>query len=128
MPKYHGEKPPGDLSRILHALSDPTRRAIVERLFDSPASVTQLAEPLSMSMPAVLQHIGVLEEAGVVQTQKVGRVRSCQVDPSALRAAEAWFAARRTTWERRLDLLASELGDTTDGRQTPQTRKKRSKR
>jgi DNA-binding transcriptional ArsR family regulator len=100
-----------DLDRILHALADPTRRGIVERLIGSPASVTQLAAPLSMSMPAVLQHLGVLEEAGLVHTEKVGRVRTCWVEPLALRAAERWLVAQRTTWEARLDRLELELND-----------------
>ncbi len=97
------------LDRILHALSDPTRRAIVERLVAAPASVTQLAEPFSMSLPAVLQHVRVLEEAGVVRTEKAGRIRSCWVEPATLRAAEAWMTAQRTAWECRLDRLDTEL-------------------
>ncbi len=99
----------GELDRVLQALSDPTRRSVVERLIAGPASVTQLAEPFSMSLPAVLQHIGVLEEAGIVHTEKAGRVRTCQIDPAPLRAAEAWFAAQRTAWEYRLDRLGHEL-------------------
>ncbi len=97
------------LDRVLQALSDPTRRAIVERLVAGPASVTQLAEPFSISLPAVLQHVGVLEEAGVVHTEKAGRVRSCWIEPTALRAVEAWVVAQHTVWERRLDRLDTEL-------------------
>jgi DNA-binding transcriptional ArsR family regulator len=99
------------LDRVLQALSDPTRRAIVERLVAGPASVTQLAEPFSMSLPAVLQHVGVLEDARVVRTEKRGRVRICVVEPSALRAAEAWLVAQRTEWERRLDRLDAVLDE-----------------
>jgi DNA-binding transcriptional ArsR family regulator len=97
------------LDRVLQALSDPTRRAIVERLVAGPASVSQLAEPFSMSLPAVLQHVCVLEEAGVVRTEKTGRVRICVVEPAPLRAAEAWLVAQRTAWERRLDRLDAVL-------------------
>jgi DNA-binding transcriptional ArsR family regulator len=114
----------GDLDRILHALADPTRRSIVERLIGSPASMTQLAAPLSMSMPAVLQHVGVLEEAGLVHTEKVGRVRSCRVEPSALRAAEGWFEVQRIAWERRLDRLEVELSDNAAVRNAPKPRTK----
>ncbi len=114
----------GDLNGILHALSDPTRRGMVEQLIGGPASVTQLAGPLSISMPAVLQHLAVLEEAGVVHSEKVGRVRSCRVEPSALRAAEGWLAAQRITWENKLDRLEYELRDTTDERNHKKTPKK----
>lgn len=90
---------------VFHALADPTRRAIVERLVDGPAPVKALAEPLAMSLPAVMQHLKVLEEAGVIVTEKVGRVRSCRIEPTALRAAEGWLSGQRTTWERQLDRL-----------------------
>jgi DNA-binding transcriptional ArsR family regulator len=99
------------LDRVLQALSDPTRRAIVERLVVGPASVSTLAEPFAMSLPAVLQHVGVLEQAGVVRTTKAGRVRNCRVEPAALRSAEAWFVRQRTAWEMRLDRLDDELTD-----------------
>src|SRR5580698_5039854 len=101
MVKYQG----GGLSAVLQALSDPTRRAMVERLVSGPSSVTHLAAPFSMSLPAVLQHVVVLEEAGVVRTEKAGRVRTCSIQPAALRGAEAWLVAQRTSWERRLDRL-----------------------
>jgi DNA-binding transcriptional ArsR family regulator len=105
----HVAKYPGVLDRVLQSLSDPTRRAIVERLVAGPASVTQLAEPFSMSLPAVLQHVGVLEDAGVVRTEKTGRVRICVVEPAALRSAETWLVAQRTAWEGRLDRLDAVL-------------------
>jgi DNA-binding transcriptional ArsR family regulator len=97
------------LDRVFHAIGDPTRRAMVERLVRGPASVSQLAEPLAMSLPAVVQHLGVLESAGAVTTQKVGRVRTCRLDPEVLRLAEAWLVEQRTDWERRLDRLGAEL-------------------
>ena len=78
---------------------------MVERLVRGPATVSQLAEPLAMSLPAVVQHLGVLESAGAVSTEKVGRVRTCQLQPEVLRRAETWLVAERTDWERRLDRL-----------------------
>ncbi|WBB69435.1 metalloregulator ArsR/SmtB family transcription factor [Micromonospora sp. WMMD812] len=95
----------GSLDRVFHALADPSRRGIVERLVRGPASVSELARPLEMSLPAVLQHLQVLESSGLVVSEKAGRVRTCRVEPAVLRAAEAWLAAQRTTWERRLDRL-----------------------
>ena len=94
------------LDRVFQALADPSRRAMVERLCDGPASVSELARPFSMTLAAVVQHVQVLESAGLVTTQKIGRVRTVQVDPAGLRAAEAWLNARRTRVERRLDRLA----------------------
>jgi DNA-binding transcriptional ArsR family regulator len=101
------------LDAIFAALADPTRRAIVDRLTRGPASVSDLAQPFPMSLAAVLQHLRVLEASGLVRTEKVGRVRSCRLEPAALRDAERWIAEHRTTWERRLDRLADVLeGDT----------------
>jgi DNA-binding transcriptional ArsR family regulator len=94
-----------EVGRVFHALADPTRRAIVERLVQSPAPVKALAAPLAMSLPAVMQHLKVLEEAGVIVTEKVGRVRSCRIEPTALRDAERWLSGQRTAWERQLDQL-----------------------
>lgn len=94
-----------DLDRLFHALADPARRAMVERLSRGPARVTELARPLPMSLPAAMQHLGVLEAAGLVRTQKVGRVRTCAIAPQALSQAEQWINARRTEWEHRLDRL-----------------------
>jgi DNA-binding transcriptional ArsR family regulator len=99
----------GSLDRVFQALADPTRRDIVERLTRGPASVSALAEPLAMSLPAVMQHLQVLEACGLVRSEKVGRVRTCQVDPPALRAAEDWLARQRTAWETRLDRLGDHL-------------------
>ena len=93
------------IGRVFQALADPTRRAIVERLVRRPAAVKALAEPLTMSLPAVMQHLQVLEAAGVIVTEKVGRVRSCRIEPKALREAEQWLGRQRTDWERQLDQL-----------------------
>jgi len=93
------------LDRIFHALSDPARRSMVDRLVQGPASVGQLAEPLAMSLPGVVQHLQVLEESGLVTSQKIGRVRMCQINPAVMREAEEWFRVRRTPWEKRLDRL-----------------------
>lgn len=99
------------LDLVFQALGDPTRRAIVLRLTRGPASVSDLARPLAMSLPAVVQHLQVLESSGLVQSEKTGRVRTCRIQPAALRAAEQWIAARRTTWEKHLDRLAQYLGE-----------------
>ncbi|HEV7691949.1 MAG TPA: metalloregulator ArsR/SmtB family transcription factor [Hyphomonadaceae bacterium] len=100
------------LDRTFHALSDPTRRAMVQRLARGPASVSELAKPLSISLPAVMQHLQVLVASGIVKSEKVGRVRTCTVDPKALSSAERWIADRRGQWERKLDRLADYLDAT----------------
>jgi DNA-binding transcriptional ArsR family regulator len=97
------------LDLTFQALADPTRRAMVERLSRSPASVSDLARPFAMSLPAVMQHLAVLEAAGLVVSEKVGRVRTCRIDPGALSQAETWLHARREEWERRLDRLGNYL-------------------
>jgi DNA-binding transcriptional ArsR family regulator len=94
-----------DLDRLFHALADPARRAILERLGRGPAPVSELAKPLPMSLPAAMQHLGVLEAAGLIRTQKVGRTRTCALDAQAMTKAEQWFTARRRAWEGRLDRL-----------------------
>jgi DNA-binding transcriptional ArsR family regulator len=105
-----------ELDLVFQALSDATRRSMVERLTRGPASVSELARPLEMSLPAVMQHLQVLETSGLVRSEKVGRVRTCRIDPASLRQAEGWIAQRRTTWERRLDRLCEVLAqDTADG-------------
>ena len=101
---------------LFQALADPTRRAIVERLSRGQVSVSDLARPLNISLPAVMQHLYVLEASGLVTSEKAGRVRTCRIVPAALRTAEDWFAARRATWERRLDRLADYLDETRDKR------------
>lgn len=102
---------PPSLDLVFQALADPTRRAMVERLTLGPASVSALAEPLSMSLPAVMQHLQVLEASGLVRSEKVGRVRTCRVEPAALRTAEEWISERRTSWERKLDRLGEFLAE-----------------
>jgi DNA-binding transcriptional ArsR family regulator len=102
------------LDRVFHALADPSRRGMVERLSRGPASVSELARPLEMSLAAVVQHLQVLEASGLVRTEKVGRVRSCRIEPSALRTAEQWITERRTSWERRLDRLGDYLAEQPD--------------
>lgn len=98
-----------DLDRLFHALADPARRAMVERLSRGPAPVSELARPLPMSLPAAMQHLGVLEAAGLVRSEKVGRVRTCAIDPQVLSQAEQWITARRTEWQYRLDRLGDYL-------------------
>lgn len=95
------------IDRVFHALGDAKRRAIIERLSEGPASASRLAEPLGISLAAVVQHLQILEEAGLVRTEKLGRVRTCGIHPAGLRAAAQWIADRRTLWERRLDRLAA---------------------
>ncbi|NUP74659.1 MAG: helix-turn-helix transcriptional regulator [Sinomonas sp.] len=95
----------GVYDAIFHALSDARRRAIVTRLCEGPASVSALAAPLGVSLPAVVQHLAVLEDAGLITTFKAGRVRTCTLAPGALRVAEAWLSARRLPQERQLDRL-----------------------
>jgi DNA-binding transcriptional ArsR family regulator len=97
------------LDHVFHALADPARRSMVERLAKGPASVSELAGPLEMSLPAVVQHLAVLEESGLVSSQKKGRVRTCKLEPKALQPAEHWINQRRTLWERRLDRLGEFL-------------------
>jgi len=98
-----------DIDRIFHALGDPTRRAMVERLSTGPVSVSQLAEPFNMTLAAVVQHLQILEESGIVRTEKIGRVRTCRVDPKGLDAVQQWLEARRSPWEKRLDRLGDLL-------------------
>jgi DNA-binding transcriptional ArsR family regulator len=112
------------LDRVFHALSDPTRRAMLERLSLGPASVSELGAPLAMSLAAVVQHVQVLEDSGVVRTEKVGRVRTCHLDAQRLRAAEGWISERRTLWERRLDRLGDLLAEE-EAPAAPERRKKK---
>jgi DNA-binding transcriptional ArsR family regulator len=101
-----------DLDSVVRALADPTRRAIVERLSQSPAAVGELARPFAMSLAAVVQHLQVLEAAGIVATEKVGRVRTCRLAPGGMDCLAVWIEARRHPSERKLDRLAQYLDDT----------------
>jgi len=103
-----------NLDLMFQALADPTRRMMVDRLSRGPASVSELAKPFAMSLPAVVQHLQVLEASGLVSSQKLGRVRTCQIEPEALSLAEQWINERRTTWVRRLDRLGEFLAQTED--------------
>src|SRR5258705_8862060 len=102
------------LDLMFQALGDPSGRVMVERLARGPASVSELALPLTMSLPAVVQHLAVLEASGLVRSEKVGRVRTCRIEPAALRTAEHWITERRTTWEQRLDRLGQYLAEHPD--------------
>lgn len=97
------------LDLMFQALADPTRRLMVERLSRGPASVSELASPFAMSLPAVVQHLKVLETSGLVRSKKVGRVRTCTIDTAALSLAEQWINERRMMWNRRLDRLGDVL-------------------
>jgi DNA-binding transcriptional ArsR family regulator len=103
------------LDLVFQALADPTRRVMVERLTRGPVSVSELARPLPMSLPAVVQHLQVLEASGLVRSEKVGRVRTCRIEPKALRTAERWINERRTAWEQRLDRLGDYLAANPQG-------------
>ena len=113
------------LDRVFQALADPTRRAIVERLVLGAASVSELARPLPMSLAAVVQHVQLLEASGLVRTEKIGRVRTCRIDPATLDLAERWIGQRRRAWEGHFDrlgaLLTEQARRTTD---SPEPRKK----
>jgi DNA-binding transcriptional ArsR family regulator len=100
-----------DIDRIFHALGDPQRRAMVKNLSRGPASVSRLAEPLGITLAAVVQHLQVLEDSGLVRSEKVGRVRTCRIESKALAAAEQWIAGCRSEWERRLDRLGEVLAE-----------------
>lgn len=100
-----------NIDRVFHALGDPTRRAIVEKLSLRPLTVTRLAEPLDITLAAVVQHLQVLEKSGLVRTEKVGRVRTCRLELSGLSVAERWLDDRRATWERRFDRLGDLLAE-----------------
>jgi DNA-binding transcriptional ArsR family regulator len=108
MLKYR-EPSDSEVDSVFAALADPSRRAIVDRLSHKPASVSELAGPLAISLPAVVQHLHVLEASGLVRSHKRGRVRTCSIGPTGLRAAERWISDRRTMWEQNLDRLGEYL-------------------
>jgi DNA-binding transcriptional ArsR family regulator len=99
------------VDRLFHALADPSRRRMVERLARGPASVSELAKPLAISLPAVVQHLQILEASGLVRSAKTGRVRTCRIEPAALRTVERWVTERRAMWERPLDKLGEYLAE-----------------
>jgi DNA-binding transcriptional ArsR family regulator len=113
----HYEPAQHEVDLLFQALADQSRREMVDRLTRGPASVSELARPLEMSLPAVVQHLHVLEASGLVRSEKLGRVRTCTVEPSALRAAERWISARRTAWEESLDRLSEYLAEDRDQRE-----------
>ena len=105
------KRPQLDVNRVFHALGDPTRRAIVEKLSERPLSVSALAAPLDITLTAVVQHLQVLEKSGLVRTEKIGRVRTCSLDPAGFSILQQWIRDRRSIWERRLDRLGDWLAE-----------------
>jgi DNA-binding transcriptional ArsR family regulator len=103
------------LDLMFQALADPGRRQMVERLSRGPASVSELAKPLDMTLSAVVQHLALLEASGLVRSEKIGRVRTCTIEPRALRTVERWISDRRTLWEKRFDRLGAYLAENPDG-------------
>lgn len=95
------------LDGVFRALSDPTRRAVLQRLIAGPATVGELAQPFAMALPSFMKHIGVLESSGLIRSKKTGRVRTCAVAPRRLALAESWLTAQREVWQERTDRLAA---------------------
>lgn len=114
------------VDRVFHALAEPMRRALVERLSAGPMSVSDLAQPFDVTLAAIVQHLQVLEESGIIRSEKVGRVRTCCLEPGGLKVAERWISERRTLWERRLDRLGELLAE--DDEPKPPTKSKKRKR
>jgi DNA-binding transcriptional ArsR family regulator len=102
------------VDRVFHALGDPTRRAILEKLGKGPVSVSQLAEPFQLTLAAVVQHLQILEESELVRTEKVGRVRTCRIEPKGFAVARQWIDDRRTLWEQRFNRLGDLLAEEED--------------
>ena len=100
-----------DINRLFHALGDPTRRTILDRLSEGPLSVSHLATPLDITVTAVAQHLQILEESGLVHTEKLGRVRTCRIEPAGFSALEQWIRSHRSLWERRLARLGDFLSE-----------------
>jgi DNA-binding transcriptional ArsR family regulator len=113
------------VDQIFHALGDPTRRALLERLSRGPMSVSELGEPFAISLAAVVQHLQVLEGCGVVRSEKAGRVRTCRLEPEGLKVAARWIAERQALWERRLDRLGEILAAETVPPSTPKTTRRK---
>ena len=112
------------VDRVFHALAEPMRRELVERLSSGPMSVSDLAQPFRITLAAIVQHIQVLEESGIVRSEKVGRVRTCRLEPEGLKVAERWISERRSLWERRFDRLGELLDEEDSSRSPPSTTKK----
>jgi len=108
-------RPKVNIESVFHALGDPTRRVIVEKLSAGPLSVSRLATPLDITLTAVMQHLQVLQESGLVRTEKSGRVRTCRIETAGFKVLEQWIADRRSMWERRLDRLGDLLEQTDEG-------------
>jgi DNA-binding transcriptional ArsR family regulator len=108
-------KPRADIGRVLDALGDPTRRAIVDRLREGPLSVSALADPLQITLTAVGQHLQLLEESSLVHTEKIGRIRTCRLEPTGFLALQRWVQDHRSTWERGLDRLGEFLAESEEG-------------
>lgn len=113
MPKHSS-----GLNDVFHALADPTRRSVIQRLGEGPASVSELAEPFDMALPSFVQHLKVLEQSGLIRSEKVGRVRTCEMVTETLSSAEDWIAQRRKLWEQRLDALENYLEGSKDKSET----------
>src|ERR1700679_2795014 len=116
------------LGVVFQALSAPTRRYMVEQLSRAPASVSELARPLPISLPAVVQHLQVLEASGLVRSEKVGRVRTCRIDPDVLTAAQSWIVRQQAIWEQRFDRLEQFLQEEPTERIQKTSRKKERKK
>jgi DNA-binding transcriptional ArsR family regulator len=112
------------VDRVFHALAEPMRRELVERLSAGPMSVSDLAQPFRITLAAIVQHIQVLEESGIVRSEKVGRVRTCRLEPEGLRVAERWISERRSLWERRFDRLGKLLAEADPPQSSPSKTKK----
>jgi DNA-binding transcriptional ArsR family regulator len=115
------------VDRVFHALAEPMRRALVERLSAGPMSVSDLAQPFDVTLAAIVQHIQLLEESGIVRSEKLGRVRTCRLEPEGLKVAERWISERRNLWEQRLDRLGELLSEDDQPKPSPPKTKKRKK-
>jgi DNA-binding transcriptional ArsR family regulator len=113
------------LDGVFHALADPTRRAVLQRLSGGVAAVSELAAPFDMALPSFLQHLKVLEGCGLVRSSKSGRVRTYELSPGPMRAAEGWMTAQRALWERRLDQLDDYLASMAPAKSTPKQKKEK---
>jgi DNA-binding transcriptional ArsR family regulator len=116
------------VDRVFHALAEPMRRALVQRLSAGPMSVSDLAQPFDVTLAAIVQHLQVLEESGIVRSEKLGRVRTCRLEPEGLKLAERWISERRSTWERRLDRLGELLAEDDQAKPSPPKTKSKTRK